>query len=388
MGGLILILWAYIYRTGFKLSTPYNLEVTALIFLGGISTFIKLGRRFSSQIYFSILVIAYIQQIYLCEVNNMDPFLISGMVLAVSIGILSIYEPKYFFYIIMIPNLYFLTSLLRDSTQNRQLMVVSVFTVSIVNFYFVYHRYLLLENSKRDQLLIQTQKAQALTRVKMLALGEMAGAMAHEINNPLSIIAGKSQILLKRIELGDSGEALNEPIKQIISTTNRIEKIIKSLRNIAKDASDLPLEKTSVNSLIEESLGLCQSQLISKGIKISTVYLNKDILIDCRSAQIIQVLLSLLSNARDAIENLTEPWIKINIEVQGSYAMFHIIDSGSGISAEIEEKIFQPFFTTKTVGVGTGLGLSVSRGIAEEHRGFLRINHSSPHTEFVLGLPI
>ena len=97
--------------------------------------------------------------------------------------------------------------------------------------------------------------------------------------------------------------------------------------------------------------------------------------------------MNLLYNAKDAIKNLDEKWIRIQVEFVNDKVLFRITDSGKGIPNEIAKKIMQPFFTTKETGSGTGLGLSVSLGIAKSHSGTLVLNEDSPNTEFILTLP-
>jgi C4-dicarboxylate-specific signal transduction histidine kinase len=99
------------------------------------------------------------------------------------------------------------------------------------------------------------------------------------------------------------------------------------------------------------------------------------------------VLLNLLNNAFDAVCDLPKPWVQVEANAVGNHVEISVTDSGSGIPAEIRNRIMQPFFTTKEAGKGTGLGLSISHGIASEHGGKLYIDEQSPHTRFVLVLP-
>jgi C4-dicarboxylate-specific signal transduction histidine kinase len=105
------------------------------------------------------------------------------------------------------------------------------------------------------------------------------------------------------------------------------------------------------------------------------------------TVQLSQVLLNLLNNARDAIEQLPEKWVRIEVAEKEGQAMISVTDSGSGIDAQTQRKLFQPFFTTKRVGKGTGLGLSVSARIMKSHQGELRYDPGSPHTRFVMSMP-
>ena len=112
-----------------------------------------------------------------------------------------------------------------------------------------------------------------------------------------------------------------------------------------------------------------------------------DVVLHVRSTQISQVLLNLLNNAYDAVEPLNERWVRLETKDVGDRFQFIVTDSGTGVSLDLQEKIFNPFFTTKDPSRGTGLGLSISRNIISDHGGSMRINRSSPHTQFIAEIP-
>ena len=143
---------------------------------------------------------------------------------------------------------------------------------------------------------------------------------------------------------------------------------------------------TSFNKIIEYTLELCNERLKNEAIKLRISY-NADVEIRCRDSQIAQVLMNLISNALDAIEKLPEKWIDISVSATRSTVRFAITDSGKGIPPTIAEKIMQPFYSTKEAGKGIGLGLSISKGIVEEHNGTLKYDDSALNTRFVLDLP-
>ncbi|HEX4924120.1 MAG TPA: ATP-binding protein, partial [Bdellovibrionales bacterium] len=112
-----------------------------------------------------------------------------------------------------------------------------------------------------------------------------------------------------------------------------------------------------------------------------------ELVIACRPTQISQVLLNLLNNAHDAVAEQTEKWVKLDVRDLGDSVELSVTDSGAGIPPEIQEKIMQPFFTTKQIGEGTGLGLSISKGLVDSHHGQLRLDAKSKNTRFVVLLP-
>lgn len=224
---------------------------------------------------------------------------------------------------------------------------------------------------------------------KLSSLGEMAGGIAHEINNPLAIIVGKTfQIKTLLTTPYVDIARIKEITENIESTTFRIAKIVKGLRNFARDGEGDPFESVLLERLIRETLDLCQIKFKENKIKLETrINLSSDSAIQCREVQISQVLLNLLNNSFDAIEGRDDPWITLEVLEFAESVTIKITDSGHGISSDIKNKLFQPFFTTKTIGKGTGLGLSISKGIIEQHHGSIFIDEQNKNTCFVIEIP-
>lgn len=245
-----------------------------------------------------------------------------------------------------------------------------------------------LTQQKKLLATIEAQRLQMISSAKMSTLGEMAGGVAHEINNPLAVIKGKAEQILKRMSSGNLDPIkLKTDIQKIEETSLRITKIIQGLRSFSRQADDDPMTLTSINEIIEETTELCIEKLKNHGIQL-IVNIPENISIECRTAQISQVLMNLLNNSFDAIEHLDSKWIRIDTTIENQTALLSVTDSGSGIPKHVQEKIMQPFFTTKEVGKGTGLGLSISQGIASSHGGQLEYDPTSDHTKFTLKLPL
>lgn len=237
-----------------------------------------------------------------------------------------------------------------------------------------------------------TEKKNAIKKLlessKMSSLGEMAGGIAHEINNPLAIIHGKASAMRRRFTRGlIDVEKSNEDLNKIEATVERISKIIKGLRSFSRNVEQDPMEKIKLQQVIDDTLELCKERFRNHNIDLK-VNCPEDIIISCRPAQISQVIMNLLNNAHDAIEKFPQKWVSLDVKNSGSRIEISVTDSGTGISSEIVDKMMQPFFTTKEVGKGTGLGLSISKGIVEDHQGLLRYDSTSKNTRFVIELPI
>ncbi len=237
---------------------------------------------------------------------------------------------------------------------------------------------------------LNAQKAQLATTAKLSALGEMAGGIAHEINNPVAIIHGLSFQLKKKIlkmNLDNNQEVLSI-IDEIESTTKRVSKIIKGLKAISRSGDKDDFFFVSLKCILDDTIGLCGERFKTAGIALQVPEIPESLMIECRQVQVSQVLLNLLNNAKDAILEQEDPWIKIDLQIRDEQVIIAVTDSGKGIDMTLQEKIFLPFFTTKGIGKGTGLGLSISKGIIEDHGGEFFYDAEAPNTTFVIRLPL
>jgi len=239
--------------------------------------------------------------------------------------------------------------------------------------------------------LIEEQRAKIFAGAKATALGEMAGGIAHEINNPLAIILGRASQLKRNAEMGAlSLETAAKYAGKIEDTAFRISKIVKSLRAISRDGDNDPFVIADLNQIVSETLELCHERFKVHNVKLITSIPHEIISIECRPVQIAQVLLNVLNNAHDAVLSTPDPekWVRISIALAKDNVELAVRDSGPGVPEGIREKIFQPLFTTKEVGKGTGLGLSISKSVAEAHKGSITIDSKEVNTCFVLRLPL
>lgn len=223
---------------------------------------------------------------------------------------------------------------------------------------------------------------------KMVVLGELAGGIAHEINNPLSIIDVNLSLLSELLKSSDNDRAkIEKVLGNIDATTKRISKIVNGLLHFARERSDDPHVTIKFQEILDDTLAFCAEKIKKRRIELVLEPFDKDLVLQCAPVQISQVLLNLISNAADAISDLPEKKITLKVKESAHFLEIFIIDSGFGIDPAIADKMMQPFFTTKEVGKGTGLGLSISKGIVEKHKGFISLDRNAKNTTFVISLP-
>lgn len=243
------------------------------------------------------------------------------------------------------------------------------------------------DTALRLERLVEERTEQLLNQSKFSALGEMAAGVAHEINNPLAVISGKAGQLLRSLRANQvEPDKLIKGLESIESTVFRISRIIKGLKDFSRNAENIPMQPVTLVSIINETLDLCRERFYHSGVKLE-VGETPDMLFYCRNIQISQVLLNLLNNSFDAVSMSKEKWVRLEIEDQATKIIIRVRDSGKGIPVEIRNKIMMPFFTTKEVGKGTGIGLSISKGIIEDHLGSFYLDQTQAHTCFVIELP-
>jgi PAS domain S-box-containing protein len=241
---------------------------------------------------------------------------------------------------------------------------------------------------KRRNLEREEQRAQMLQASKLSALGEMSAGVAHEINNPITIILGKAHRLRTLAENGTLDKpTVLQTVEKIELTANRIAKIVHALLHFSRDGSANPLQETTAQKLLDEILPLCAERFHKNSVKL-IVDAGPEVSFRCRPVEISQVILNLLNNAFDAVAALPNPWVKLEVRAEGEHLELWVSDAGEGVPPAIRAKIFDPFFTTKEIGKGTGIGLSLARGIVEKHGGRIWIDETNPHTCFRLRLPL
>jgi two-component system, NtrC family, sensor kinase len=301
------------------------------------------------------------------------------------------------------------------------LIIITFLLVLAVVFWFntrIKHKAnVVLQNQKKQiqhtlKELKQTQQ-QLIQSEKMASLGELTAGIAHEIQNPLNFVNNFSEVsieMLAEMELelnkGDAEEAraiaadIKENLEKIKHHGKRADSIVKGMLQHSRAGSSLR-EKTDLNKLADEYLRLAYHGLRAKDKTFDTeMKTNFDSalpLINIASQDVGRVLLNLFNNSFYAIQQKQKkgkgdykPMIKVSTELKEQFAQITVWDNGTGIPANIKDKILQPFFTTKPSGEGTGLGLSLSYDIiVKEHNGKIAIDSKEgEYTAFVVSIPL
>jgi PAS domain S-box-containing protein len=226
-----------------------------------------------------------------------------------------------------------------------------------------------LEGIIKDITQRKNMEQQLLQSYKLTSLGQLSAGVAHEINNPLGLILGYTQLLLK----GKSkGEQRVEDLRTIERHTRNCKRIVQSLLNFAR-RTETKRTAVDINRTIREVLVIMRHQLELEGLRIET-YLDESLpSVMGDSEKLKQVLMNLILNAKQAIAGQGEIIVSSEHADSEQKAIIRIHDTGDGIAPEFISKVFDPFFTTKPTGQGTGLGLSLSYGIVKEHGGDLTV---------------
>ena len=219
---------------------------------------------------------------------------------------------------------------------------------------------------------------------KMASIGLLAAGVAHEVNTPLTGISSFTQMLLDGAAPDDPRTRVLEKIEQ---QTFRAARIVKGLLNLARPGSPDSSGPVEINVVINDVLVLLEHQLESGNVKVRRELSARSPVVHAIEFKIQQVFLNLFLNARDAMP--AGGWLAVSSSASAGQAIIEVADTGSGIEPEHLSRIYDPFFTTKAVGHGTGLGLSVTYGVMQEHQGTIECESQPGHgTRFTLTLPL
>ncbi len=239
---------------------------------------------------------------------------------------------------------------------------------------------------------IERQRDALRQSEKLTAMGSLLAGVAHELNNPLAIVMGRASLLEERT----AGTALHADVRRIHDAAERCGRIVRTFLNMARQR---PSERAPVllNDLVRGAADLLQYSLRSSGVQLSLVLAPGLPEISADADRLGQLVLNLLVNAQQALVSVPTPRelrIETGVHRAASQLWLRVSDNGPGVPEDMRERIFDPYFSTKGEGAGTGLGLSVSRSVARDHGGELLLEqgHGAGATRggasFCLRLPL
>jgi two-component system cell cycle sensor histidine kinase/response regulator CckA len=245
-----------------------------------------------------------------------------------------------------------------------------------------------------EKALLEEQLQQAQ---KMEAIGQLAGGVAHDFNNILSAIVGYSTLATMNMKAEDPNR---QNIEQILASADRATTLTQSLLAFSRKQA-VNLERIDLNETVSSFKGFLL-RLLPENIELKLIIPPGELPMTADRGQIEQVLMNLITNARDAIRQdgriiietgraeLDESFVRIHgFGEVGHYALLAVTDTGAGIPEDVKDKIFDPFFTTKEHGKGTGLGLSMVFGIVKRHKGYINVySQQGSGTTFKIYLPV
>lgn len=245
-----------------------------------------------------------------------------------------------------------------------------------------------LEKLTDEHAFFRSQQQELVETAKISALGTMIGGISHEINNPLAVMRGRIDIALQRIKAGKyDAEDMQYSLGRLKVMTIRMTDIIKHLRTFAFGFSQDVVRDIKLSDVISEAIFLLKNELSSKNINLEIEAQDAEVMIRAGMSSLVQVIFNIIHNSITAVEKSSERWVKIETNVDKEIVSIRIQDSGKGIAPEVSSKMMEPFFTTKEVGDGAGLGLSVAKRSLSQYGGKLKYLSEEENTTFEITLP-
>jgi len=239
----------------------------------------------------------------------------------------------------------------------------------------------------------EVRKVDSIRTAQLAALGELAAGVAHEVNNPINGIINFAQLLLDDCQEENEQAML---LQKIVQEGERIASITYNLLSFARENENEQI-LVDLNEVVQDSVSLVEHQLKNDGIIITTELHQPSCLILGNHLQLMQVVLNMMSNSRYALnermrENSSDKSVHLSTTIIDHDGRKHIRlsikDQGTGIPQGVIEKLFEPFFTSKPAGLGSGLGLSISYGIVKNHNGTLRVDSIlNKYTDMIIEIP-
>lgn len=231
---------------------------------------------------------------------------------------------------------------------------------------------------------LKEEKLRSLRNSKYVAVGEMAAGVGHEINNPLTIVLGSLWKMEKLVENGAQPSELLTLVKNSSTASKRIADVVSAMREFSNVKSKSKMEQVNLSSIVSTCKPLVERTFSESSVRLK--YSFEDAIVLGNVTEFSQVLFNLLTNAFDASEDSQEKLVTIQSKEDDENVYLSVSNTGEPIPSELTEKIYQPFFSTKGVGKGSGLGLSLAKTIVENNQGEIFHKRVDDQTIFTMKL--
>jgi signal transduction histidine kinase len=230
-------------------------------------------------------------------------------------------------------------------------------------------------------------------RKRMEGLSKLAGSMAHHVNNPLCVLMGHNDYMLERVEEVDlETSERQEWIKHLQSNRYNIARISKLTTSILTYTGHYSNIEISTKRL-GEFLELIKAEVLEQGFSsvVNITYqldAKNNSFVSGHIDLLVHLFVNLITNSIEALPEVDDPWVRLEIESKDQNAIFTLTDSGAGIPLEVQEHMFEPFFTSRNVVERSGIGLYLSKSLVKQYGGTIAYNHESENTQFIVTLPL
>lgn len=286
-----------------------------------------------------------------------------------------------------------------DSTTIRREIFADSKRIGYLNIFFNQSRYIEIEHSQFINLCVEmvsrcfetSEKNRSqefmLRKSRSEMLGEIVGGIAHEINNPLTIVIGNAEVIDRKLEERNEGK-MRKSVLRILENAKRIMYLIDILKRYSL-GNTRESQKTDMRKLVTDTVAIFKGYRSAEGIDVLCHFQDSgDSMIECNPQDVQLSFLNLMANAVESYPNKTGASIKVTLHCDSHESIcLEISDSGEGIPEQNLEKVFNPFFTTKQDGKHPGLGLNSVENIVKEHNGTVKIQSSSAGTTVSVVLP-
>jgi C4-dicarboxylate-specific signal transduction histidine kinase len=279
--------------------------------------------------------------------------------------------------------------------QREDLLIFAGRAIALVATVHLANHITLSLRRQRRRLLRQNRRIRAMTRQltrqhkamiqheKMVAMGQMAAGVTHEIANPLASMDSLLQLMQRKPD-----RIRPEAVATLREQIERVNQIIQQMKTFAHP-SDVQAQTVQLNEIVEQSLHMLRFDKRLSAVRVIRQYSSDAGSVALLPQALQQVLINLIINALDAMTQTPEPELVIRTERREGWCVVEVGDNGSGIAPEHMGRLFEPFFTTKPVGKGTGLGLSISYSLIQKQGGSISVRtQPGKGTSFLIRLPI